>query len=224
MAFLLRMLILIFSVWPCRAGRGHQHAIVMPAIHQEGILFLFLDKETKQVMQTIVPGEAKGCAAVIQRGKGFSSVYLLDNLVDAKSIAVGDRVANIFVRLDCYRDLIGIAWARDLLPKKPYDLLKDGVRQVNFHSQHINRIQTGRESRLIRDRVVLRQSLGLIGTASLLKIVTTSEMDTKTREQITELAQVLKNEVFLFLRNCVSTMKKMDYFSWLLEKDFEWIT
>ena len=331
-------------------GQGHQHAMLIPAFNSEGQqkaeLILFLDKEAKQVTQTVVRGEAKGCVAVIQRGKDTSTVYLSDNLVDAKSIAVGDREANIFVSLDHYRDVSDISWALDSLPKKPdtvamvtdsfdkhnekvlfelsqplqqqghhvvmvkgklcgdythvsinesllhqekirgvnyiqrmaiqapskekqslkdklsraikggkvvenkaisikrplldkqdkyyieftkeqrdklnayfkavdqlskqdrykdalsvakaaqfaYDILKDEVRQVNFHPQHINRIQAASEFQLIRDRVVQRQPLGLIDIGSLLKIVATPRMDTKTQEQFSDLAQMLSTQ------------------------------
>ncbi|PIR10216.1 MAG: hypothetical protein COV52_09665 [Gammaproteobacteria bacterium CG11_big_fil_rev_8_21_14_0_20_46_22] len=332
---------------PLSGGEGYQQAMIFPVLNKEGKrraeLVMFLSKDSGNITQTMVRGDAQGCIAVLQRGNDTSTVFIADNVIDAKSIAVGNPEANIFVSLDHYRDLGDITWAMDALPKKPgsialvtdnfdkqnekelfelsealrkqklhvvmvkgrlkgdythvsineslhhqekvrgtniiqriainppvqekqslkeklsraikgkkileekaisikrptpvkeqryymeftktqreklnayfnavdqlskqdryqdalevaktanavYDALKEEVRQVNFHPQPINRIQAASEFKLIRERVMKRQSLGLIDTAVLLKEVAAPKMDTKTQRQFSELAQRL---------------------------------
>ncbi|MCB1827144.1 MAG: toprim domain-containing protein, partial [Coxiellaceae bacterium] len=325
-------------------GESYQHALIIPAVNQKGEqkseLIMLLSKDGKQVTQTMLRGESENSVAVIQRGDDTSTVFIANNLVDAKSIAVGDPNANIFMSLHHYHDLDDISWAIDTLPNKPgaialitdhfggqtektlfefsqplreqkhhivmvkgkldgdythvsineslraqdkirgtnyiqrrsikpppqekqslidklsrtikgkksapagapttkrqemlknqsyyitftnserqalkayfessekllvqdnyqhaiqvanaanavYDTLKDKVREINFHPQHVNRIQSVSRFNDIKDRILQRQPVGLIDAANLLKEVATIKLDTQSREELSLLA------------------------------------
>ena len=104
-------------------GQGDQHALIVPAINQEGAqnaeLIMLLSKDGSHITQTVLRGDAEKSVAVIQRGDDTSTVFIANNLVDAKSIAVGDSSVTIFMSLHHYHDLNDIAWVIDTLPKKP---------------------------------------------------------------------------------------------------------
>ncbi len=106
-----------------RDGESDQHALIVPAMNQKGEqkaeLIMLLSNDGKQITQTMLRGESENSVAVIQRGDDTSTVFITDNLVDAKSIAVGDPHAHIFISLHHYRDLEAIAWVIDTLPTKP---------------------------------------------------------------------------------------------------------
>ncbi len=329
---------------PLSDGQSYQHALIVPAINQKGEqkaeLIMLLSKDGKQVTQTMLRGDTENSVAVIQRGDDTSTVFITNNLVDAKSIAVGDPNATIFLSLHHYHDLNDIAWAIDTLPNKPgaialvtdhfdqhtektlfelsqplrdrkhhvvmvkgklegdythvsinealsaqdkvrgtsyiqrraikpppqekqslieklsrtikgkktapvdvpaikrpdvgqnqpyyitftkserqalnayfesneklltydsyqnaiqvanaansvYDTLKEKVRDINFHPQHVNRIQSDSDFNVIKDRILHRQPIGLLDASFLLKDVATIKLDTQSREELSLLA------------------------------------
>ena len=325
-------------------GQSYQHALIVPTMNQKGEqkaeLIMLLSKDGKLVTQTMLRGESENSVAVIQRGDDTFTVFIANNLVDAKSIAVGDPNANIFMSLHHYHGLNDISWAIDTLPNNPgaialvadhfdqqtektlfelsqplrkqkhhivmvkgklegdythasinealnaqdkvrgtsyiqrkaikppqqekqslfdklsrtikgkkavledassikrpdiaqnqsyyitftkserqalkayfessekllvqdnyqnaiqvanaanavYDTLKDKVREINFHPQHVNRIQSASSFNVIKDRILQRQPVGLIDAAFLLKEVATIKLDTQSREELSLLA------------------------------------
>jgi hypothetical protein len=50
----------------------------------------------------------------------YSVVYFADNIVEAKSIAVGERKDNIYVSLDNYKDLSDLSWT---IKQKPPEMV-----------------------------------------------------------------------------------------------------
>ena len=89
-------------------------AILIPAINKKGDvsaeLILYLDKVGENVIQTTINGNPKDAVIAIQKTKDAGSFYITDNFVDAKSITIGNKKANIYMSLDHYRDLKDISW------------------------------------------------------------------------------------------------------------------
>jgi ATP-dependent exoDNAse (exonuclease V) alpha subunit len=89
-------------------------AIIVPIINQKAEIqaeqILYLDAKGKNIIKTHIRGNAQNCVIRAQKGDNHSDVYFADNIVDAKSIAVGECHASIYVSLDDYKDLSGLSW------------------------------------------------------------------------------------------------------------------
>lgn len=100
-----------------------QPAILIPARDEQGNikaeLIHYLDEAGEHMTQTAVRGEAKGSVITIQKTENTGSFYITDNFVDGKSIAIGNRKANVYMSLEHYSDLKDIAWILKQHEKAP---------------------------------------------------------------------------------------------------------
>lgn len=91
-----------------------QPALLIPAIDKQGNikaeLIHYLDKAGEYITQTALRGEAKGSVVAIQKTESVGSFYITDNFVDGKSIAIGNRKADVYMSLEHYQDLENISW------------------------------------------------------------------------------------------------------------------
>ncbi len=86
---------------------------------RSGELQLFLDNNSEKVTQINYNGDNNPGLYIAQQGTSLDTLYVVDNIIDAKSIAVGDHEATIIVSHNGYRDSDTINNYINQLPKKP---------------------------------------------------------------------------------------------------------